>query len=140
MSIRQAYGHLLTRVDNMRIRTRLLVLILLFGAAVGINILALFFLARTVSESLQAIESARQRQLVAVEMHEELRNAEAALYRYHLEGAPGFATQFDDQVASFGDSIAMYRSLVSTPEERAWAKDLEETHRVFSAGNPNSRS
>jgi signal transduction histidine kinase len=127
MTVPSAIRFLVDRVENMRIRTRLLVLMLLFGAAVGINILALLFLARSVSGSLEVIESARLRQLVAVEMHEKLRNAEAALYRYHLEGAAGFATQFDDQLTSFGASIATYRSLASTSEEQAWANDLDET-------------
>ncbi len=129
MTIRPAIRHLLDRVENMRIRTRLLVLMLLFGAAVGINILALLFLARSVSASLHVIESARLRQLVAVEMHEKLRNAEAALYRYDLEDAAGFAEQFDDQISSFGASVATYRSLTSTLEEQAWANELEESQR-----------
>ncbi len=127
MTIRQTVRHLFACVENMRIRTRLLVLMLLFGAAVGINILALLYLARSVSASLEVIESARLRQLVAVEMHEKLRNAEAALYRYHLEDEAGFATQFDDQISSFGASVATYHSLISTPEEQAWANDLGES-------------
>ncbi|MEW5717646.1 MAG: ATP-binding protein [Chloroflexota bacterium] len=111
----------------MRIRTRLMALMLLFGMAVAINILALLFLARSIAASLGDIERVRVRQLVAVEMDEKLRNAEAALYRYYLEGESGFATQFDDQIASFGASVAAYRALASTPNDQRWANALEQT-------------
>ncbi|MBI5302701.1 MAG: GAF domain-containing protein [Chloroflexi bacterium] len=127
MGLTQVWHRLLNRIENISIRTRLLVLMLLFGLAVIINILALFFLARSVSSSLQVIESARVRQLAAVETHEKLRNAEAALYRYHLEGAAGFATQFEDQITLFGASVATYQSLAATDEERRWANELAQT-------------
>ncbi len=126
----QVFRKRLDQVENMRIRTRLLILMSLFGAAVGINILALVFLARAASSSLQTIESARVRQLAAVEMHEKLRNAEAALYRYYLEGEAGFAAQFDDQIASFGASVATYQSLASTAEEQHWAIELGQTRQA----------
>ena len=122
-----SFRKLLGQVESVSIRTRLAVLFVLFGIAVAVNILALFFLARSVSSSVQVTESVRVRQLAAVEMHEELRNAEAALYRYHLEGEVGFATQFDDQMAHFGASVAVYQSLASTPDEHRWAIALGQT-------------
>lgn len=68
----------------MSLRTRLIVFVLLFGSAVLTNIFALVYLARSISNSLDAIENIRQRQLVAVQMNAHLRDAEAALYRYHI--------------------------------------------------------
>ena len=66
----------------MRIRTRLTTLALLFISAVLMNILALVYLARAVSNSLDVIERVRERQLTASQMDAHLRDAEAALYRY----------------------------------------------------------
>ncbi|MBI4790205.1 MAG: GAF domain-containing protein [Chloroflexi bacterium] len=120
-------------LENMRIRTRLWLLMLLFGIAVAVNILALVWLARSVFSSLQVIERVRVRQVVAIEMHATLRNAEAALYRYQLEGEAGFAAQFDDQIASFGASVAKYQSLVSSPDELRWTNELKQTQQDAAA-------
>jgi len=108
----------------MRIRNRLLLLLSLFGAAVLINILALFFLARSVFSSLDIIERVRVRQLIAVEMAEKLRNAEAALYRYQIEGERGFAMQFQDQIQGFGESVKSYQTL---EEEKSFSPKLLQT-------------
>jgi len=53
----------------MSLRTRLIVFVLLFGSAVLTNIFALVYLAHSISNSLDAIENIRQRQLVAVQMN-----------------------------------------------------------------------
>ncbi len=108
----------------MRIRNRLLLLLSLFGTAVLINILALFFLARSVFSSLDIIERVRVRQLIAVEMAEKLRNAEAALYRYQIEGERGFAAQFQNQIQSFGESVKSYQTL---EEEKSFSPKLLQT-------------
>jgi len=110
----------------MRIRNRLLLLLSLFGIAVLINILALFFLARSVFSSLDIIERVRVRQLIAVEMAEKLRNAEAALYRYQIEGERGFATQFQNQIQGFGDSVRFYQTL---EENKIFSPKLLQTQR-----------
>lgn len=68
----------------MSLRTRLIIFVLLFGSTIFTNIFALVYLARSISNSLNAIEKIRQRQLVAVQMNAHLRNAEAALYRYQI--------------------------------------------------------
>jgi hypothetical protein len=85
---------------------------------------ALFFLARSVFSSLDIIERVRVRQLIAVEMAERLRNAEAALYRYQIEGKRGFATQFQDQIRSFGESVRSYQTL---EEEKSFSPKLLQT-------------
>jgi nitrogen fixation/metabolism regulation signal transduction histidine kinase len=108
----------------MRIRSRLLLLIGLFTTAVLVNILALVFLARSMSSSLDDIERVRVRQLLAAQMNERLRNAESALYRYFSEGASGYAAAFDFQLAGFGQSVETYQGTALTDEERGWAKEL----------------
>lgn len=116
----------LLRLERMNVRTRLLVLILLFSAAVLINILALVNLARSVSTLLANIESARERQLLALSMYQELTNAEASLYRYQLENSTGFAAQFGFEIRNFGKNLQTYRSLASTTDENTWANELAQ--------------
>src|SRR5207245_1731289 len=101
--------HGLRNRANLRIRTRLVLLMALFAAAVLVNIMALVFLARALSAPLDAIEQIRVRQLLAAQMNEKLRNAESALNRYYSEGASGYAAAFDFQLNSFGDSVDAYR-------------------------------
>jgi len=63
----------------MPIRTRLFTLALLFVTAMALNIFALVYLTRAVSNSLGVIERVRERQLTASQMDAHLRDAEAAL-------------------------------------------------------------
>src|ERR1700694_1715035 len=109
---------------DMRIRTRLLLLIGLFAAAVLVNILALVFMARSMSASLGDIDRVRVRQLLAAQMNERLRNAESSLFRYYSEGASGYAAAFDFQLASFGQSVETYLGAALSDEEHGWAKEL----------------
>ncbi len=109
----------------MSLRTRLIVFVLLFGSAVLTNIFALVYLARSISNSLDAIESIRQRQLVAVQMNAHLRDAEAALYRYQINGEAGFKSQFIEQLNNFSNDLVQYRSLAIDPNELQWASTLE---------------
>src|SRR5512140_3497634 len=95
----------------MRIRTRLTILALLFISAVLMNILALVYLARAVSNSLGVIERVRERQLTASQMDAHLRDAEAALYRYLFEGERGFSDQFYSKMALFASDVEHYRAL-----------------------------
>ena len=114
----------LAQVANLRIRTRLLLLMVLFATAVLINILALVFLARALSAPLDDIEQIRVRQLLAAQMNEKLRNAESALNRYYSEGASGYAAAFDFQLDSFGDSVDAYQRVALSDDERSWASEL----------------
>jgi signal transduction histidine kinase/CHASE3 domain sensor protein len=112
----------------MSLRTRLIVFVLLFGSAVLINISALIYLARSISQSLDTIELIRQRQLVTVQMNVHLRDAEAALYRYQINGEAGFKTQFSEQLSQFSSEIAQYRRLANQPNEQQWASELERAY------------
>ena len=109
----------------MSLRTRLIVFVLLFGSAVLTNIFALLYLARTISNSLGAIENIRQRQLVAVQMNAHLRDAEAALYRYQINGEVGFKSQFIEQLNNFSSDLGQYRQLAGESNELLWASTLE---------------
>jgi len=120
----------------MSLRTRLVIFVLLFGLAVLTNIFALVYLARSISNSLDAIENIRQRQLVAVQMNAHLRDAEAALYRYQINGEVGFKSQFIEQLNNFSSDLEQYRSLAVSPNEQQWASSLEMAyHQTLMAGN-----
>ncbi len=120
----------------MSLRTRLTIFLLLFGSAVLANILALLYMARSVSASLDTIERIRQRQLLAVQMDAHLRDAEAALYRYQIIGEAGFKSQFAEQLDKFGGDLAKYHQLISESQEQDWAATLdnalEQAHKLGS--------
>jgi len=109
----------------MSLRTRLIIFVLLFGSAVLTNIFALVYLARSISSSLREIERIRRRQLVVVQMNAHLRDAEAALYRYQINGEAGFKIQFIEQLNHFSKDIEQYRGLASESNEEQWASSLE---------------
>jgi signal transduction histidine kinase len=100
------------------------VFVVLFGSAVLTNIFALVYLARSISSSLNSIERIRQRQLTAVQMNAHLRDAEAALYRYQINGEAGFKTQFTEQLANFSSDIDQYDRLAGEPLEQQWVLTL----------------
>ncbi|MEW5957445.1 MAG: GAF domain-containing protein [Chloroflexota bacterium] len=104
----------------MRIRLKLLLLVVFLGLALVVNLLALGYLARTMTTALQTIEEVGlNQQLVAIQMQARLRDAEAALYRYIIEGETGFAIQFKDQLQKFQQDVAAYQGQTSTAQEEA---------------------
>ncbi|MBI5354746.1 MAG: HAMP domain-containing protein [Chloroflexi bacterium] len=120
----------------MSLRKRLIVFVLLFGSAVLTNIFALIYLARSISSSLNAIEDIRQRQLVAVQMNAHLRDSEAALYRYQINGEVGFKSQFIEQMQNFSHDLGQYRLLAGEENELQWASTLEAAYQqALSTGN-----
>jgi len=120
----------------MSLRTRLVVFVLLFGSAVLTNIFALVYLARSISNSLNAIENIRQRQLVAVQMNAHLRDAEAALYRYQINGEVGFKSQFIEQLNNFSRDLEQYSQLADESNEQQWAATLDVAYQqTLTTGN-----
>ena len=120
----------------MSIRKRLAILIALFSLAVLINILALVYLASSISSSLRVIENVRERQLITLQMNAHLRDAEAALYRYQIEGEEGFATQFATQMNNFAGDIVLYDTFATDSRSEAWATTLEQYRlQAVSTGN-----
>ncbi len=113
----------------MRIRSKLLFLVILLSLSLLVNLLAMGYLGRTVTRSSQIVQDVSVRQqAVALQMQAQLRDAEAALYRYQIEGEAGFATQFDYQLSQFSQEIAAFQSLALTEDERAWAAELALAH------------
>ncbi|CAG0986407.1 partial Signal transduction histidine-protein kinase/phosphatase DegS, partial [Gammaproteobacteria bacterium] len=112
----------------MPLRLRLIALVLLFVSAVLLNISALIFLARAVFDSLDVIERVRERQLTAAQLDGYLRDAEAALYRYQIEGERGFADQFTVKMGAFGAAVERYGVQADTPVSRDWIVALDQAH------------
>jgi len=120
----------------MSLRTRLIIFVLLFGSAVLTDIFALVYLARSISNSLNSIENIRQRQLVAVQMNAHLRDAEAALYRYQINGETGFKSQFIEQLNNFSNDLRQYRQLAGESNEQQWASTLDMAYQqALTTGN-----
>jgi signal transduction histidine kinase len=120
----------------MSLRTRLTIFLLLFGTAVLTNVLALLYLARSVSASLDTIERIRQRQLLTVQMDAHLRDSEAALYRYQIIGEAGFKSQFVEQLNNFAIDLDQYHTLANEPQEKSWFNALKTAHeQVQQTGN-----
>ncbi len=117
----------------MRIRVKLLLLVLFLGGALLVNLLALAFLARTVTTTIQTIEEVGlQQQLIAVQMQAQLRDSEAALYRYLMEGETGSKTQFNAQLQNFQNNVSTYQINTTNATENDWAQALAVTHQQAS--------
>lgn len=113
----------------MPIRGKLLMLVIFLGAALLVNLLALGFLARSVTVGLQQIETVDIRQQVrAVHMQAGLRDAEAALYRYLIEGESGYREQFESRMAEFAADVADYAAQADNTAGRNWTGELTAAH------------
>jgi signal transduction histidine kinase len=120
----------------MTLRTRLLIFVLLFSSVVLTNTLALIYMARSISSSLKSIEDIQKRQLVVVQMNAHLRDAEAALYRYQIDGQAGFKSQFLDELNNYSKNLEKYRQLATDSNEQQWAATLEQTYQqTLNTGN-----
>ena len=82
----------------MYIRKSLLLLALFLGLALLVNLLALGYLAQTVTGSMPVISEGVEQQLLSVQMQAQLCDSEAALYRYLMEGEPGVKSQCKDNL------------------------------------------
>jgi signal transduction histidine kinase len=112
----------------MRIRVKLMLLVICLGLALVVNLAALGWLAGVVAVVQRTLEDVSRQQVVAVQMQTRLRDGEAALYRYLIEGEAGFAAQFAEQLRSFEAQIANYQAQAKTAEESGWADTLNLTH------------
>jgi len=114
--------------ESMSIRTKLYILIILFGLTLLINLVALGLLARTATTVLNTTDKVLQQQSAALRMQAVLRDAEAALYRYEIEGETGFATYFREQLNQFQNEIGKYEGLIGTPNQQIWVQELRSAH------------
>ncbi|RME84294.1 MAG: GAF domain-containing protein [Caldilineae bacterium] len=115
----------------MRIRTKILLLIATWILALLVNLLALGYLARVIPEALAEAEQVSMRQQqAALRMRAELRDAEAALYRYLMEGERGFTVQFREHMQEFEQNLNLYASLAGNEQQRAWANQLQNDYQA----------
>lgn len=113
----------------MRIQTKLLMLTAFWGLALAVNLTALGYLARTIPAALQRAERMSiSQQRAALQMRAELRDAEAALYRYLMEGEPGFVTQFEHHLQRFESHLRDYEGLAHSDIELAWVEQLWQNY------------
>jgi signal transduction histidine kinase len=112
----------------MSLRIRLIIFLFLFGTAVFTNFFALLYLAYSVSTTLASFEEIRNRQLLTVQMDVHLRDAEAALYRYQINGEDGFRIQFFEQLNSFSENLESYHLIAVDSQEQNWYSELEKAH------------
>jgi signal transduction histidine kinase len=116
----------------MPIRYKLLVLISLIFAALLINLFTLGYLGRTTLVAFSTINDANDQLATAISMQAQMRGAEAALYRYLMEGVEGFAVQYQSQIKEFDNSLEVIRS---SPLYRDNPALVDELMQVFHEAN-----
>jgi CHASE3 domain sensor protein len=116
----------------MPIRFKLLVLISLIFAALLINLITLGYLGRTTLVAFSTINDANDQLATAISMQAQMRGAEAALYRYLMEGVEGFAAQYQSQIKEFDNSLEVIRS---SPLYRDNPALVDELMQVFHEAN-----
>jgi len=113
----------------MHIRTKLLLSVTLLAIALLVSLFALAFLSHQIPFTLKRTADVTIReQIVALEMHAQLRDAEAALYRYLIEGEPGYAEQFNHHLSAFEKELDAYQSLANDSLEKSWAAQLRTSY------------
>lgn len=114
----------------MKLRTKLLLLIGILCIPLAINLGVLSYLVRTVTQSVSGIQDeAVTQQMVALKMRANLRDAEAALYHYQIEGKQIYADQFNDRIEQFANEIETFASLTSSEAQRTWSIELDNALR-----------
>ncbi len=113
----------------MTIRKKLLLIVSLLSVPLLLILLILSLMVWTVSNSVRSIqETAVRQQAVTLQMQAQLRDAEAALYRFQIEGLPIYASQFDSLMNEYGAAVAEFDGLAATEQERQWSADLATAH------------
>ncbi len=113
----------------MRFQTKLLLLTIFWGVALIVNLAALGYLAYTIPTALKTAERVSiSQQRASLQMRAELRDAEAALYRYLMEGEPGFGLQFESHLQGFETHLLDYEMVAQTEIERAWVEQLRQNY------------
>ena len=113
----------------MTIRKKLLLTVSLLSVPLLLVLLILSMMVRTVSRSVRTIqETAVRQQAVTLQMQAQLRDAEAALYRFQIEGLPIYASQFDSLMNDYGGAVAEFESLAATDQEVLWSAELANAH------------
>ncbi|MDX1523116.1 MAG: hypothetical protein R3264_15930, partial [Anaerolineae bacterium] len=104
----------------------------------ALNLFVLGYLIRIVTQSVETIQevSARQ-QAVALRMQAQLHDAEAALYRYQIEGEAAYVEQFERLMGGFEHAISNFETLAISDQEQLWADELSVAHQEATALGSN---
>ncbi len=90
-------------------------------------------MVRRVNTSIQSLQdTAVQQKTVALHMRADLLAAEAALYRFQIEGLTTHANQFDSLMADYERAVTEFEMLARNEQERAWAQQLADGHQQAS--------
>jgi len=112
----------------MSIRLKLIATTALLSVALLINLLILGYLARSSIETFNALRKTNDLLATTIQMQAEIRGAEAALYRYLIEGEEGFANQFISHIESFGQELSVYQAAAISSEDIALVNQLFEVY------------
>ena len=113
----------------MQIRKKLFVLIILFSLALIVNLLALGYLGKAAVDAFSEMNQLHQQLANITHMQAQLRGAEAAIYRYMMEGVPGFAEQFDSHLENFSMDIETYQLVLPASNSQLVVSELQQAYR-----------
>ena len=111
----------------MPIRFRLSFLVFLVFATLLINLFSLGYLARTTIAAFDTINNINDQLAIAISMQAQMRGAEAALYRYLMEGVEGFAMQYQSEIHDFENSLEEYQIASVIQDDLGWIDELNQT-------------
>jgi len=112
----------------MSIRAKLIATTTLLMVALIINLLLLGYLARSSIEAFIAIRRTNELLASTIQMQAEIRGAEAALYRYLIEGEQGFVDQFNSHFKAFGKELTSYQAAAESSEDIVLVNQLTEVY------------
>lgn len=113
----------------MKIRTKLLLIVLLMCLPLLLNLWLITILRRDTIAAVERVQAvAVRQQAITLQLQARLRNAEAALYRYQIEGDERQIAEFHNWLAQFAAAIVEFRQLAVTPVETSWIGELEAAH------------
>lgn len=110
----------------MKIKTRLLIQVAILIVPLVVNLLILSSLGLIITRTTQNMIFATHQQAAALRMRAQLRDAEAALYRYQIEGEEGFAVQFENQLHDFEQETGLLEA--DSPQSIRWQDVLTQAH------------
>jgi len=112
----------------MSLRSKLITTVALLFVALLINLLLIGYLGRSSILAFNAVSKTNDILATTMQMQAEIRGAEAALYRYLIEGEQGFANQFTSHFTAFGQELREYQAAAISLEDMALVNQLLEVY------------
>jgi len=112
----------------MSIRLKLIATTALLLVALLINLLLMGYLAQSSIAAFNAVRKTNDLLAATIQMQADIRGAEAALYRYLIEGEKGFANQFTSHFRAFGQELREYQAAATSSEDIALVNQLLEIY------------